>query len=382
MKTRLLTLVAVFCVLASQNMNAAVLTYRPSPYKGTDVWISSYYSYNDDYGVDNDRLRVGGWGDWYYSAIKFDLEGLPQNATQAVLAMYAFDAGDGSTTVNSDVWRLTGSWDESSGMYNTSWMGVNLGSISAPTNGGYNGVIITTQYNGWKSSPSTNHGLLFAPWANNNNFNTYYSSDYSNRDYRPLIQITYDETVTPPSLKLPLPGNRSWVVTTEIGGWDAKYPGQQLYSHIDNNYFSIDFGAASSPWYSGDIPIYAAAGGKIAVVGTDPNHANGYYVVINHSNVQNETTGYTTRYLHFKYSPSVTLGQNVNQGQLLGYMGSTGASAVHLHFGVRYENSGSSSVNALSFVKMEGLPLKQYQTEVNGSGNRVSNSYFPSSNTP
>lgn len=386
MNARLLQIVAALVVFLAKS-SAATLTYQPSPFRGTNVWLSSYYDYGSNYGVSNSELRVGGWGDWYYSALKFDLEGLPANPTAVALYLWAYSPGGGATPVSMNAYALTNDWDQDSGMYTVSWSGYGLGTLSAPTMGQFNGVTITSVYNYWKNGTIANKGFLFTPTGNSNQFNYYYSSKYSIPLYRPYLVVTYSETVTPPSLKLPLPGSKSWVVTTEIGGWDEKNPTWFPSSHTGSNYFSIDFGPASIPSYSGDIPIYAAAGGKIATIGDDPNHPNGYHIVINHSYVQNETTGYTTRYLHLKGSPrstpaSLTEGDTVTQGQILGYMGNTGTTDVHLHFGVRYGNSGASSVNELAFVKMEGIPLKQYQTETDSSGNRHANSYFPSTNTP
>lgn len=390
MNSRLLQLVVAFFVFAAK-ASAAYLTYQPSPYRGKDSYFSSVY--HTTAGVDGGELKVGGWGDWYWSPIQFDLKGLPANPTQVILYMWAYSANDGSTPVSMNAYALTNDWGETAGWssWNGSpitWSGYSLGTIAAPTSGQFNGIGFLSLYNQWKSGAITNKGFLFTPTANNNRFNRFYSSDHTVSLYRPYLYIQYTETVTPPSLKLPLPGNRSWVVTTEIGGWDEKYPGQQAPTHSGGNYFSIDFGPASSPSYGGDIPIYAAAGGKVAVVGSDQNHANGYYVVINHSNIADETTGYTTRYLHLKGDPSLgpiglSVGDTVIQGQLLGYMGNTGQSdGTHLHFGVRYGNSGADTVNELTFVKLEGLTLKQYQTEVDSFGNRTSGSYFPSTNTP
>jgi murein DD-endopeptidase MepM/ murein hydrolase activator NlpD len=48
--------------------------------------------------------------------------------------------------------------------------------------------------------------------------------------------------------------------------------------------------------------------------------------------------GFTTRYGHFS-SLAVGCGQAVNQGDLLGYCGSTGwSSGAHLHFEIRLNN--------------------------------------------
>jgi len=90
--------------------------------------------------------------------------------------------------------------------------------------------------------------------------------------------------------------------------------------------------------------------------------------VIDHDGDGNINTGVSTRYLHLKYSPSVTAGNTVQQGALIGYMGDTGLSnGVHLHFGVRYQDSGSSSVNQLSKVTVDGQILKGYQTKCSES---------------
>lgn len=364
-------------------LSAATLVYQPSPYKGKDIWISSYYSYNDDYGVNDGRLRVGGWGDWYNSVLKFDIEGLPKNPTQVVLALYPLPANDGSTTVSSNVWRLTNSWDENSGWRNTVWTGYKLGTIPAPSNHVWQGMIITSTYNLWKSDPATNQGIMLAPTANNNRLNNYLSSDYETKGYRPYLHITYDETVTAPNFKLPLPGGRRWMVTTEVGSGDAKNPSEVLSSHTGVNYFSLDFSTQSLPAYSGPIPIYASAAGRVIVA--TYNQFNGNHVVIDHDYDGKENTGFTTRYLHFSNLPVVSAGQYVAQGQLLGYMGNTGEvinGGVHLHFGIRYNGSGASSVNELSFVKLEGWHMKQFQTEVDSAGNRNINSYYTSTNTP
>lgn len=74
-------------------------------------------------------------------------------------------------------------------------------------------------------------------------------------------------------------------------------------------------------------PIYAVTNGVVQDVGY--GSVNGYYVAINHNN------GYWTRYMHMIAWPSVKVGQIVEQGQIIGYVGSTGAATgPHLHFEV------------------------------------------------
>ena len=102
-----------------------------------------------------------------------------------------------------------------------------------------------------------------------------------------------------------------------------------------------------SRWYGGshkgvDIcaaagtPIYASAGGTVTKAGYNRAGAgNGYgnSIIINHGN------GYTTLYAHC-LSLVVHAGQSVKQGQLIGYVGSTGrSSGNHCHFEIRRNGS-------------------------------------------
>ncbi len=74
----------------------------------------------------------------------------------------------------------------------------------------------------------------------------------------------------------------------------------------------------------GNRSIYAADNGTVTYAGWDGGYGN--RIVINHNN------GYKTTYSHLS-SIDVHVGQTVQQGQVIGVMGSTGNSTgVHLHF--------------------------------------------------
>ena len=78
-------------------------------------------------------------------------------------------------------------------------------------------------------------------------------------------------------------------------------------------------------------PIKAAKSGT--VVAASYGSSAGYYVQINHGD------GFQSKYLHMTHY-IVKSGQYVTQGQVIGYMGSTGASTgSHLHFGILYNGS-------------------------------------------
>lgn len=83
-------------------------------------------------------------------------------------------------------------------------------------------------------------------------------------------------------------------------------------------------------------PIYASAAGTVTKAGYNRAGAGsnyGYSLIINHGG------GYSTVYAHC-ISLAVSAGQYVQQGQLVGYVGSTGrSSGNHCHFEIRYNGS-------------------------------------------
>ncbi len=94
-----------------------------------------------------------------------------------------------------------------------------------------------------------------------------------------------------------------------------------------------------------DTPIYAARAGT-ADVRWD---ANGYgnYVVVSHD------MGFLTYYAHMD-SVSVSDGQSVSAGQLLGYEGTTGSSTgCHLHFEIRQTDNGPSYESDKMFIEAQ-----------------------------
>ncbi len=84
-------------------------------------------------------------------------------------------------------------------------------------------------------------------------------------------------------------------------------------------------------------PIMAAGNGVIEEAGAKGEYGN--YVRVRHAN------GYKTAYAHMqKFAPGVGAGVQVLQGQIIGYVGSTGlSSGPHLHYEVLVKNTYDSS---------------------------------------
>jgi murein DD-endopeptidase MepM/ murein hydrolase activator NlpD len=95
-------------------------------------------------------------------------------------------------------------------------------------------------------------------------------------------------------------------------------------------------------------PIIAAADGVVSLV--DFNDGGyGYYVMVNHGN--SGGNNYTTLYAHMASWPSVSNGQSVSAGDVLGYVGSTGRSTgPHLHFEIRVNGNAQNPMNYFSSV--------------------------------
>ena len=151
-----------------------------------------------------------------------------------------------------------------------------------------------------------------------------------------LKQAKYDEYLA----KLALqgenpPSNASWV--TPVSGYTLTSPfGMRThpilgYQRMHNG---IDMACAQGT------PIYATRAGTVTTASYQAGGA-GYYVSINHLD------GFSSVYMHMT-NYVVSAGQSVSQGQLLGYVGSTGLSTgPHLHFGISY---AGTYVNPLAYI--------------------------------
>lgn len=119
-----------------------------------------------------------------------------------------------------------------------------------------------------------------------------------------------------------------WVPITDGYGWRTNpVSGQYSFHH------GVDFAAGSGT------PIYAVRSGTV----TDASYSDvyGYNVTVNHGD------GYSSLYAHMTHY-TVSYGDYVSQGEIIGYVGSTGwSTGPHLHFSIYYNGS---SVNPMDYV--------------------------------
>ena len=157
-------------------------------------------------------------------------------------------------------------------------------------------------------------------------------------DYESQLKIAID----PNSVAKAKAGVLSWplskiIVTQYFGNTTFAQAHTALYNGMGHN--GIDFGASIGT------PVKAALSGTVAGTGdTDkvcPGASYGRWVMVTHDN------GLSTLYAHFSVI-SVSAGQKVSTGDILGLSGATGyATGPHLHFTV-YASQGVEIINRAS----------------------------------
>lgn len=123
-------------------------------------------------------------------------------------------------------------------------------------------------------------------------------------------------------------GSFLYPLPRSCGSWCTSPYGYR-YHPISGTYTfhsGVDLAAA------GGTPIYASKSGTVTTAAY-AQYSWGNYVVINHGD------GYSTLYAHMRYY-AVSVGEYVNQGDVIGYVGTTGNSTGnHLHFNVYYNGA-------------------------------------------
>ena len=154
-------------------------------------------------------------------------------------------------------------------------------------------------------------------------------------------------TSVPPTTRPTVPSsNGGGTGSNTVAGISWKIP-------INYSHFTSPFGWRIHPIYGYQkfhygvdlsaptgTPIYATRSGVVDTASY--NSSAGYYVQINHGD------GFRSIYMHMTHY-IVSSGQYVNQGQVIGYCGSTGASTgPHLHFGISYNGSYVNPANYIA----------------------------------
>ncbi|MEN9912932.1 MAG: hypothetical protein RLY66_340 [Candidatus Parcubacteria bacterium] len=371
--------VALMGLLSIQNSSAVEEQFTIYDLDSTqDKWYGTVY--NKD-GKNNDILRVGGWGDAYHTLIKLpSYVTVPPRIFITRARLYLYSYGSTKPTPMRKYFVLN-NWTETSTTDHNSLSlatvnGVNNELLAPPENGEYV-IDITGEFSLWISGDYGNHGIRLSPLDTNNKFNHFLSSENTRGFGKPRIVVDYERL---PDFKLPLPGNKRWRLHVEAGGKEFDHQTHIDPFHTGKTYYSLDFGPQWAPLVGGtlttatDVPIYAAAGGKVVDVALNANNPNGWFVKIDHDGDGKLTTGFQTVYIHLKNQPLVSKNSFVRQGDKLGIMGTTGvdsngdptSTGIHLHMTFYYKNDGGLDIMNydspyLNTLRMEGTSIKNFK---------------------
>src|SRR5262249_13586246 len=149
---------------------------RPSRDNWKDIWTTSIYSYapgggTPGGGIADGHLKVGGWGDWYYSLISFDIGQVRKDAKAAMLALYSLDTG--GTPVPMFVDRMAATWNTAGDRLwwrdlpqATPWA-----RAPVPQRNAWYLMELTSLFHDWKEGRVANYGIQLRPMGNDNNHN-------------------------------------------------------------------------------------------------------------------------------------------------------------------------------------------------------------------
>ena len=164
-----------------------------------------------------------------------------------------------------------------------------------------------------------------------------------------------------PDLKLPLGGGKHWLLTVEAGGEDYWGTVDQ-YHQPSGQYYSLDFDDyTQEDGPLTDVAVLASGNGR--VIDNYWSSTYGNVVIVDHD-LPYDGSGYTTLYAHLKNPSSLVSSQWVNQGDIIGVMGSTPSNistGTHLHFEVRFEGENTRSTTELADIPIDGLLIEDYQ---------------------
>lgn len=291
----------------------------------------------EDSGVQNenlDRMYIGlKSGKKARAYIKYDtLPTLPKGftltgATQVVYIL------SGTTSANTANAYMVGSdWDSST----IKWSNKPTTSTTLKTNIDHHDMTyyafpclsaVKVWYSDNRKGTNKNYGVMIRYSDETiNDYNSFYSSDYSTESKRPNLRIKYTLPESDETIVWPVSGT-----CTISSPWGYRNFDSSIHKGID-----ITNGSASKN-------IKAAISGEVVKIGKNAD-SRGNYVII-----QKDGSDFQTCYYHLA-SIAVKEGDWVTAGDKIGVMGDTGnAKGVHLHFQIQWDEKSTKVGNPLTF---------------------------------
>ena len=176
--------------IATPTPTTIVTIFQPGS-EGKDTYYGTTYMQNG--GTNSETLSYGGWSDYYYDYLEFDLSMLPSDTQTTKAELYLYVTTNAPNDPGLQIYRITQSWTEAgvtSSNKPTSVLYKNFGTVLT----GWNIVDITDLYKDWKSGEYSNYGVKLNPTSNNNTNGAFASSDNTNASIRPKLVVTFTST--------------------------------------------------------------------------------------------------------------------------------------------------------------------------------------------
>jgi hypothetical protein len=160
-----------------------------------DIWTTSVYSYGPQGGgpgggKDDDVLKVGGWGDWYFTLIRFRLPELQRKPQFAAVALFSKDNEGASVPLAID--RIIHRWDFPKG--GTLWWkdrpghrAITTDPLPAPKREQWYIIEFTALAQEWLDQKSENFGIQIRPAHDFGSFVVFVSSDAPDKSKIPRL---------------------------------------------------------------------------------------------------------------------------------------------------------------------------------------------------
>ena len=255
-----------------------------------------------------------------------------EEAAAAELAAQQAAAEAAQREAISNQWTISvpeeNTWDDGSQSTDTT-QGGRWNNISGQNSGGY------TYYEDYEDDEyagTSQGGAKPYTWEPGGGYDSSYTADgtdaWSNFSYVQSYKDNYEESdYVGGQVSFPLDPNVNYMVTSEQG-WRELFGQDDYHMGID---LSCDAGTA----------IRAYNAGKVLI--SEYHYSYGNYVLVYHGG------GLATLYAHMS-ERAVSVGDWVESGETLGYVGMTGSAyGYHLHFEVRQDNAVQNPRDYMSF---------------------------------
>ncbi|MHB1273999.1 MAG: DNRLRE domain-containing protein [Rhodanobacter sp.] len=135
-----------------------------------------------------EELSIGGWGDYYYDFLQFDLSALPDAAHTSSVELWLWASAPNDPHLKLE--RVTQAWTEDGLSLANNPSSIYVEDLSPiPATPGWVKVDVTALYKAWKDKQYPNFGFKLTPMNNNHTDGSIASVDNKNPDIRPKLVI-------------------------------------------------------------------------------------------------------------------------------------------------------------------------------------------------